>query len=82
MGSSTWGRSAPLTDRRRGQTARQERLDDDDDLELEQWHQSHLGNLGYLVIFAVITLLTVLAFVPVWLVLQVQRAIDFFRPTR
>jgi len=75
MESSTWGRSVRLSDRlgaRRplGADAR----GDDDDLQLEQWHESNLGSIAYLAIFAIVSMVTLAAFVPVWLLLQVQRA--------
>jgi hypothetical protein len=49
----------------------------DDDRQLEQWHESHLGNFSYLAIFVVVTLVSVLAFVPVWLLVQAQRAVAY-----
>jgi hypothetical protein len=70
-----WGRSVRLSDRL-GPTRslEPEARGDDEDLQLEQWHESNLGNITYLVIFVIVSILTVLAFVPVWLLLQVQRA--------
>ena len=78
MGTSTFSRSVRLSDRMgtgRGAEAAAHGADDDD-LQLEQWHESNLGNLAYLAIFAIVSIVTVLAFVPVWLLLQVQRGAE------
>ena len=78
MNSSTWGRSVQVEQigirRAAGPQARDW---DEADSQLEQWHASHLGNACYLAIFLLVTVFTVLAFVPVWLILQVQRAAGF-----
>ncbi len=75
MESSTWGRSVRLTDRLGpGRPLDADARGDDDDLQLEQWHESNLGNLTYLAIFLIVSIVSLVAFVPVWLVLQVQRA--------
>jgi hypothetical protein len=79
METSTWSRSVRLSNR--VSVARQagaEARAGDDDLQLEQWHESNLGNLTYLAIFALVSLVTLLAFVPVWLLLQAQRAAEQF----
>lgn len=77
MESSTWGRSVQLADRLgRGIHSEAEVRGDDGDLQLEQWHQSNLGNVTYLVIFAIISLVSMLAFVPVWVLLQAQRGAE------
>jgi len=78
MNSGTWGRSVRISDRLGAAHQAEAEVRDwtDDDRELEQWHQSHLGNLAYLAIFVVVTLVTVLAFVPVWLLVQAQRALE------
>jgi hypothetical protein len=79
MNSSTWGRGVEVDRIGIRRAADQQSRDwDEDDSQLEQWHESHLGNACYLAIFSLVTLFTVLAFVPVWLVLQVQRAAGFF----
>jgi hypothetical protein len=77
MESSTWGRSVRLSDRTSvGRQAVAEARGGDDDRQLEQWHESNLGNITYLAIFALVSLVTLLAFVPVWLLLQAQRAAE------
>ena len=75
MESSTWDRSVRLSERLGTQRQREaEARGGDDDLQLQQWHESNLGNLTYLAIFAAVSIVTVVAFVPVWLLLQVQKA--------
>jgi hypothetical protein len=54
---------------------------DDDDRRLEQWHESNLGNISYLAIFAIVSIITVVAFVPVWVLLQIQRAAGQLGPS-
>ena len=78
MESRTWGRSVPLSERRERYGASEPQSVDwvDDDVELERWHESHLGNFCYLAIFAAVAVVTAIAFVPVWLALQVQRALE------
>jgi len=83
MDSSTWDRSARLPGHlggRRG-AAPDGREGSDADRQLEHWHQSSLGNFAYLAVFVIVALLTVLAFVPVWLLLQGQRAWAYFAAT-
>lgn len=80
MNSSTWSQGVPVANkaiqRLSGPSAREW---DADEAELEHWHQSNLGNIGYLAILACIALLTIVAFVPVWLLLQGQRITSFLR---
>lgn len=74
MESSTWDRSVRMSERLRHGRERQVEVRGDDDLQLEQWHESNLGNISYLAIFAIVSIVTVVAFVPVWMLLQIQRA--------
>lgn len=74
MESSMWGRSVRLSDRPGPSRPLEAHARDDEDLQLEQWHESHLGNLTYLAIFVIVSILTFVAFMPVWVLLQAQRA--------
>jgi hypothetical protein len=81
MNPGTWGRSVQMSDRlgvqRKAVPPARER--DEDDIQLEQWHESQLGNLSYLAIFMLVSLFTLIAFVPVWLILKAQRAAGLLR---